>query len=193
VIRTWRERIGADESFPLHVPTDVERAMVAEIAELRAAAAAEQHPGGFCCPACCAPAGQPCRAGCTDAGLAGAIRIAIGMLEALDPAKLPLAVPAAIGVLRCARASAPGSSGAATHPAIDPLTITFSACQRVAVEHGLYQELRYCKHMQAQATTDDSRKYWRGQVELTEQALALTKGAVEPVAAGPADASGAAA
>jgi hypothetical protein len=38
-ISTWRERIGQAADFPLHVPTDVERAMVAEIAELRAAAA----------------------------------------------------------------------------------------------------------------------------------------------------------
>lgn len=37
-ISTWRERIGQAADFPLHVPTDVERAMVAEIAELRAAA-----------------------------------------------------------------------------------------------------------------------------------------------------------
>jgi hypothetical protein len=37
-ISTWRERIGQTADFPLHVPTDVERAMVAEIAELRAAA-----------------------------------------------------------------------------------------------------------------------------------------------------------
>lgn len=37
-ISTWRERIGQAEDFPLHVPTDVERAMVAEIADLRAAA-----------------------------------------------------------------------------------------------------------------------------------------------------------
>lgn len=36
-ISTWRERIGQAANFPLHVPTDVERAMVAEIAELRAA------------------------------------------------------------------------------------------------------------------------------------------------------------
>lgn len=36
-IRTWRERIGQAEEFPLHLATDVERAMVAEIAELRAA------------------------------------------------------------------------------------------------------------------------------------------------------------
>jgi hypothetical protein len=36
-ISTWRERIGQTADFPLHVPTDVERAMVAEIAELRAA------------------------------------------------------------------------------------------------------------------------------------------------------------
>lgn len=35
-IKTWRERIGAGPDFPLHVPTDVERAMEAEIAELRA-------------------------------------------------------------------------------------------------------------------------------------------------------------
>jgi len=39
-IRTWRERIGQTADFPLHVPTDVERAMVAEIAELRALAPA---------------------------------------------------------------------------------------------------------------------------------------------------------
>ena len=35
-IRTWRERIGQHADFPLHAPTDVERAMEAEIAELRA-------------------------------------------------------------------------------------------------------------------------------------------------------------
>jgi hypothetical protein len=35
-IRTWRERIGQVPDFPLHAPTDVERAMEAEIAELRA-------------------------------------------------------------------------------------------------------------------------------------------------------------
>lgn len=35
-IRTWRERIGVSADFPLHAPTDVERAMEAEIAELRA-------------------------------------------------------------------------------------------------------------------------------------------------------------
>lgn len=34
-VKTWRERIGATADFPLHVPTDVERAMEAEIAELR--------------------------------------------------------------------------------------------------------------------------------------------------------------
>lgn len=35
-IRTWRQRIGAGPDFPLHAPNDVERAMEAEIAELRA-------------------------------------------------------------------------------------------------------------------------------------------------------------
>lgn len=38
-VSTWRERIGQTAEFPLHLATDVERAMVAEIAELRAAAA----------------------------------------------------------------------------------------------------------------------------------------------------------
>ena len=37
-IKTWRERIGAGPDFPVHAPTDVERAMEAEIAELRAQA-----------------------------------------------------------------------------------------------------------------------------------------------------------
>lgn len=35
-VKTWRERIGAGPKFPLHAPTDVERAMEAEISELRA-------------------------------------------------------------------------------------------------------------------------------------------------------------
>jgi len=39
-IRTWRERIGQPADFPLHAPTDVERAMEEEIAELRALIAA---------------------------------------------------------------------------------------------------------------------------------------------------------
>lgn len=39
-VKTWRERIGAGPDFPLHAPNDVERAMEAEIAELRAAAPA---------------------------------------------------------------------------------------------------------------------------------------------------------
>lgn len=36
-VATWRERIGAGADFPLHVPTNVERAMVAQIADLEAA------------------------------------------------------------------------------------------------------------------------------------------------------------
>ncbi|HBZ06060.1 MAG TPA: hypothetical protein DEP03_06605 [Massilia sp.] len=35
-VKTWRARIGVGADFPLHAPTDVERAMEAEIAELRA-------------------------------------------------------------------------------------------------------------------------------------------------------------
>jgi Lar family restriction alleviation protein len=34
-VKTWRERIGLGADFPLHMPNSVERAMVAEIAELR--------------------------------------------------------------------------------------------------------------------------------------------------------------
>lgn len=34
-VKTWRERISQPADFPLHAPTDVERAMEAEIAELR--------------------------------------------------------------------------------------------------------------------------------------------------------------
>jgi len=36
MVKTWRERIGAGEDFPMHVPSCVERAMMNEIAELRA-------------------------------------------------------------------------------------------------------------------------------------------------------------
>lgn len=39
-VRAWRERMGKPANWPLHAPTDVERAMVAEIAELRAQQAA---------------------------------------------------------------------------------------------------------------------------------------------------------
>ncbi|MEW6023566.1 MAG: hypothetical protein AB1807_15665 [Pseudomonadota bacterium] len=37
-VQTWRARIGAAPDFPLHAPTNVERAMEAEIADLRGAA-----------------------------------------------------------------------------------------------------------------------------------------------------------
>ena len=36
-VKTWRERLGFGLDFPLHAPTDVERAMESEIAELREA------------------------------------------------------------------------------------------------------------------------------------------------------------
>jgi hypothetical protein len=35
-VSAWRERMGKPTDWPLHAPTDVERAMVAEIAALRA-------------------------------------------------------------------------------------------------------------------------------------------------------------
>jgi hypothetical protein len=46
-VRAWRERMGKPADWPLHAPTDVERAMVAEIAELRAtlAGAPKASPG----------------------------------------------------------------------------------------------------------------------------------------------------
>jgi len=43
-VRSWRERMGKPADWPLHAPTDVERAMVAEIAELRAAARSQGAP-----------------------------------------------------------------------------------------------------------------------------------------------------
>ena len=39
-VKTWRERLGRPADFPLHAPPDVERAMEAEIAELRGQQAA---------------------------------------------------------------------------------------------------------------------------------------------------------
>lgn len=38
-MKTWREHAGLPADYELHCPTDVERAMLAEIAELRTAAA----------------------------------------------------------------------------------------------------------------------------------------------------------
>lgn len=59
-VKTWRERIGQTADFPLHAPTDVERAMEAEIAELRAWLCMPIPPAGIGlasltavdCPAC---------------------------------------------------------------------------------------------------------------------------------------------
>jgi hypothetical protein len=56
---------------------------------------------GFHCSTCFAQAGQQHAAGCSEAGLASAVGKAIEILAALDLAKVPLAVPAALGVLRC--------------------------------------------------------------------------------------------
>lgn len=39
-VKTWRERIGVSPDFPLHSVTNVERAMEAEIANLRTLLAA---------------------------------------------------------------------------------------------------------------------------------------------------------
>lgn len=54
-INTWRERIGQPEDFPLHVPTDVERAMVEEISDLRAALSSASATVGAVPPALAYP------------------------------------------------------------------------------------------------------------------------------------------
>ena len=51
LISTWRQRIGVGADFPLHVPTDVERAMVAEIAELRALVQVHEQSAAGAAPA----------------------------------------------------------------------------------------------------------------------------------------------
>jgi hypothetical protein len=55
---------------------------------------------GYRCSACHARADNPHAIGCPEAGLARAAAIAADMLAELDVTKLPLAVAAAIGVLR---------------------------------------------------------------------------------------------
>lgn len=57
---------------------------------------------GFQCGTCCARAGQPHVPGCPETGLASAVRMAIEILAQVDMSKVPLAVPAALGVLRTA-------------------------------------------------------------------------------------------
>lgn len=42
-VRTWRQRLGVSKDWPLHAPNDVERVMVAEIAELRKVIACAQR------------------------------------------------------------------------------------------------------------------------------------------------------
>lgn len=46
-VRTWRERINVAADYPLHMPTDVERARVAEIAELRARFALQMDQNAY--------------------------------------------------------------------------------------------------------------------------------------------------
>lgn len=57
---------------------------------------------GYRCSACDAQHGQPHAADCPETSLSRAATIAADMLAELDSTKLPLAVPAAIGVLRTA-------------------------------------------------------------------------------------------
>lgn len=89
--------------------------------EVNSTAAAPPR-GRFECPQCCAPAGQPCRPGCPEAGLANAMRKAIDMLAQVDVSKVPLAVPAALGVLRCALDTEPAPQGASAQQELDVRT-----------------------------------------------------------------------
>lgn len=59
---------------------------------------------GYRCAACCAPAGAAHIAACTEAGLERAATIAADLLAGIDSSKVPLAVPAAAGILRAALA-----------------------------------------------------------------------------------------
>jgi hypothetical protein len=74
---------------------------------------------GLHCQACGAAADQPCTVDCPEAGLAIAAGTTIEMLAALDLARMPLAVSAALGVLRSALKAAQQSDTKAA-PAPDP-------------------------------------------------------------------------
>lgn len=80
---------------------------------------------GYRCGACCAPVGEPHFAGCMMASVDAAAGLAADMLDQLDHSRLPLAVTAAVGVLRTALARAAVS--AATKPTAD-LTGICGAC-----------------------------------------------------------------
>lgn len=54
------------------------------------------------CGICCTPAGKPHFAGCMMASVDAAAGLTADMLSELDISKLPLVVPAAIGILRTA-------------------------------------------------------------------------------------------
>jgi len=62
------------------------------------------------CGICCARPGEEHAADCTEANIARAAIIAADMLAELDPAKVPLAVPAAISVLLAAINAGPAAS-----------------------------------------------------------------------------------
>lgn len=77
----------------------------------------------FSCPGCCAKAGEQHAADCTARDLAGAARLAIDILEPLDRPRLPLALSAAIGVLRSALSeqSQVATAGPSPTPAMNEL------------------------------------------------------------------------
>jgi hypothetical protein len=77
-IRTWRERIGVSPSFPLHAPNNVERAMEAEIAELREAL---PHAGYLTDAQITAGAAVKC-----EHGQAIGRNVAIDVFDAMKPA-----------------------------------------------------------------------------------------------------------
>lgn len=106
----------ADDAFAASFQTLGQyRQALIRILDGQAAGLTDQQPPrstGYRCAACCAPAGAQHVAACPEAGLPRAATIAIDMLAELDPSKMPLAVPAAIGVMRAALADQQLSAGA---------------------------------------------------------------------------------
>jgi len=92
---------------------------------------------GYRCGTCCARPGEQHAADCAEANIARAAIIAADMLADLDPAKVPLAVPAAIGVLRAALAQ--------VHAAKMPTGSLLSPerIEQLLLDHGGFKESRW--------------------------------------------------
>ncbi|XYJ11784.1 hypothetical protein ACSUZJ_07285 [Telluria sp. B2] len=118
----------ADDAFAASFQTLGQyRQALIRILDGQAAGLTDQQPPrstGYRCAACCAPAGAQHVAACPEAGLSRAATVAIDMLAELDPSKMPLAVPAAIGVLRTGLADNYTRLTCATERAAAPADLT---------------------------------------------------------------------